>query len=126
MSDADRVTVHRRIAAPAGEIFAVICNPDMHEHAGPVDLGKYQVLNTVTRIEPGRALEWNVGGMGSGPLGHFYGYELVVVSDGETDVIHYCDWSGIPDEVHDVLTFPVIPVHMLEASLENLDRIVTT
>ena len=157
MSDADRVTVHRRIAAPAGEIFTVICHPDMHveidgsgmlvaapdakplrqvgdtfamdmdrEPLGDIPLGKYQVLNTVTRIEPGRVLEWNVGGMGSGPLGHFYGYELVVVSDGETDVIHYCDWSGIPDEVHEVLTFPVIPVQMLEASLENLDRIVTT
>lgn len=157
MTGTDRLSVHRRIAAPAGEIFAVICDPNMHveidgsgmlvaapdakplrevgdtfamdmdrEALGDIPLGKYQVLNTVTRIEPDRVLEWNIGGFGSGPLGHVYGYELSPVGDAATDVHHYCDWSGISAEIREAVTFPVVPEHMLVKSLENLDRIATT
>jgi len=64
-----------------------------------------------------------LGGLGRGPFGHVYGYELVAVGEDATDVTLYCDWSGIPDETREVVTLPVVPVHMLEASLDNLDRI---
>ncbi|MGH9026316.1 MAG: polyketide cyclase, partial [Acidimicrobiia bacterium] len=52
-----------------------------------------------------------------------YGYVLVAVGDNETEVTHYCDWSGIPDEMREAVTWPVVPVHMMEKSLENLDEI---
>ena len=95
------------------------------EPLGDVPLGKYKVLNTVTRIDGDTLLEWNVGGLGREPFGHVYGYELVAVGDDATDVTLYYDWSGVPPEMLELVTFPVVPVHMLEQSLENLDRILT-
>jgi len=156
MTDENRVTVQRRISAPADEIFAIVCDPNMHveidgsgmlqaapdakqlqqvgdsfemdmdrEPLGDFPMGKYKVLNTVTRIEHGKTLEWNIGGFGMDPFGHVYGYELTVIDDGETEVILYCDWSGIPEEMRTAVTWPVVPVHMLEKSLDNLDRIMS-
>ena len=156
MSDDQRVTVKRRISAPADEIFAVVTDPNMHveidgsgmlqaapdaqplqavgdsfaidmdrEPLGDIPMGKYQVLNTVTRIEHGKTLEWNIGGFGMDPFGHVYGYELTVIDDGETEVIHYCDWTGVPEDVKNAISWPVVPIHMLEKSLDNLDRIVS-
>ena len=46
------------------------------EALGDLPLGKYTVLNTVTKITPDRLLEWNVGSAERGPVGHVYGYEL--------------------------------------------------
>src|SRR5262245_9074204 len=92
-----------------GDTFAM----DMdREPLGDIPLGKYKVLNTVTKIVPGAVLEWNVGGFGMEPLGHVYGYELAAVGGTATDVTHYCDWSGVPQEMREVVTFPVVPVHM--------------
>ena len=156
MTESDRVTIRRRIAAPAHEIFLIITDPTMHveidgsgmleaapdakplqqvgdefamkmdrEPLGDIPLGKYEVMNRVTQIESDELLEWNVGGVGMDPLGHVYGFSLEVISDGETEVVHYCDWSGIPDEMREVLTFPVVPQHMLEKTLENLDATAT-
>ncbi|MGH9027367.1 MAG: polyketide cyclase, partial [Acidimicrobiia bacterium] len=39
------------------------------EPLGDLPLGKYQVLNTVTKIERDETLEWNVGGLGMGAFG---------------------------------------------------------
>jgi hypothetical protein len=156
VNDTERVTVTRRIAAPANEIFLIITDPNMHveidgsgmleaapdatplqqvgdefamkmdrEPLGDIPLGKYEVMNRVTKIETDGLLEWNVGGVGMDPLGHVYGFSLEVISDGETEVVHYCDWSGIPDEMREVLTFPVVPQHMLEKTLANLDAAAT-
>lgn len=157
MTESQRVSIDRRIAASPSEIFRVITDPRMHveidgsgmlvaapdarelEHVGDtfemdmdrealgdIPLGKYQVLNTVTKLDPDALLEWNVGGAGRGAFGHVYGYTLVPAGDGGTDVTLYCDWSGVPAEMLEHVTFPVVPVHMLEQSLENLDRIMTS
>jgi hypothetical protein len=88
------------------------------------EMGKYTVLNTVTKIEPGKAIEWNVGTAEHGAFGHVYGYELTPAGDGGTDVVLYVDWSGVPEEVRSVVQWPVVPVHMLEKSLENLEPVV--
>jgi hypothetical protein len=156
MSDAERVSVSRRIGAPAKEIFQLITDPEMHvqidgsgmlmaapgaqrlqavgdtfamdmdrEALGDIPLGKYKVLNTVTKIVPDTELEWNVGGLERGPLGHVYGYQLEAIGADETEVTTYCDWSGIPDEIREAVTWPVVPVTMLTKSLENLDEIAT-
>jgi hypothetical protein len=150
----DRVSLTRRVAAPAATVFAVITDPNQHveidgsgmlmsapdarplravgdsfdmdmdrEPLGDLPMGKYQVRNTVTKIVPGTALEWNVGGVDQPPFGHVYGYELQAVGPEETDVTLYCDWTGVrASSIRD--RFPIVPVHMLEKSLDNLERIV--
>jgi hypothetical protein len=96
------------------------------EPLGDVPLGKYQVVNTVTSFLADRQLEWNVAWPGSPPFGHVYGYRLESVSADVTDVSSYCDWSSLSEEWRGHITFPVVPAFMLERSLENLQRIVTT
>ena len=85
------------------------------------DMGEYDVLNTVLAIEQDRLLEWNVGTVGRPPFGHFYGIALTPISDSQTEVANYVDWSGLPDKWKDRVKFPVVPQHMMEASLVRLE-----
>ena len=109
--------------AAVGDAFVV----DMdREPLGDIPLGRYQTQNTVTRFEPDRRLEWAPGGVGRNPYGHVYGYELTPVDDGTTDVALYCDWSGLPERRRGrASSFPVVPAHLLERSLDNLERLLT-
>src|SRR3954463_4880034 len=150
-----RLELMRLINAPPGAVFAVITDPAGHvkidgsgmlvaaqssspmarvgdsfvmnmdrEALGDVPLGKYQVRNTVTAFVQNELFEWNVGGVDQPPFGHVYGYRLAPGSDGATAVTHYVDWSGVrAGRIRD--RFPIVPAHMLEKSLDNLDRIVT-
>ena len=150
-----RVTVTRRIGAPAAAVFAVVREPARHvdidgsgmlvlardgaalaavgdtfvmdmdrEPLGDLPLGRYQTQNTVTRIEPDRLLEWAPGGVGRNPYGHVYGYELTPVDGTTTEVALYCDWSGLPERRRArAASFPVVPAHLLERSLVNLERL---
>jgi hypothetical protein len=95
------------------------------EPLGDIAMGKYKVLNTVTRIEPDALLEWNVGSIERGAFGHVYGWEMTAVNTDETQVTNYCDWSGLPEKWRDRVPFPVVPVSMLEQSVENLAALVT-
>jgi hypothetical protein len=81
-------------------------------------MGKYTVLNIVTRIVPDSLLEWNVGSAEHGPYGHVYGWEINAVGPDETEVTNYCDWTEIPEEARD--RFPIVPRPMMEKSVENL------
>ena len=151
----DRVSLSRRVAATPDVVFAVITDPNRHvdidgsgmlmsapdarplrevgdsfdmnmdrEPLGDLPMGKYTVRNTVTKIVPDTTLEWNVGGVDQPPFGHVYGYELQAVESGGTDVTLYCDWTGVrASRIRD--RFPIVPAHMLEKSLDNLERIVT-
>jgi hypothetical protein len=95
------------------------------EPLGDIPMGKYQVENTVTKIAVNSQLEWTVGVVGRGSFGHVYGYLLEPVNDRETEVTSYCDWSGVPEKWKARVSWPVVPLYMLEKSLEKLDRIVT-
>ena len=86
---------------------------------------KYKVRNTVTQIIPDRLIEWNIGGVGTPPVGHVYAWQLDPVSDTATDVTNYCDWTHISKDMCARRTWPIVPVEMLEKSLENLERIAT-
>ena len=88
-------------------------------------LVKYKVRNTVTQFVPDRLIEWTVGSADRPPLGHVYGWQIEPVSDTESEVTNYCDWTGIPQEARERRPWPVVPVHMLEQSVENLERIAT-
>ena len=151
-----RLELTRSINAPAAAIFAVITDPVGHvtidgsgmlvaaqdsapmtgvgdsfvmnmdrEALGDVPLGKYQVRNTVTEFVPDELFEWNVGGVDQPPFGHVYGYRLQPGDDSATSVTLYVDWSGVrAGSVRD--RFPIVPAHMLEKSLDNLERAVTS
>jgi hypothetical protein len=134
----DRITTSRRIAAPASAIFAVVSDPAGHVRIdgsgmlvasdGPgrlTSVGDAFEMDMVTRWEPDTLIEWSVAGVGRSPIGHVYGYELTAVSADETEVSAYCDWSAISPKWRERVSWPVVPVHMLARSLENLDRIVT-
>jgi hypothetical protein len=87
------------------------------------DMGKYQVRNQVTQIIPDRLFEWGVGGIDTPLFGHVYGWQIEPIGDTECDVTNYCDWTNIPEAMRSRLTWPVVPLEMLEKSVENLDRI---
>jgi hypothetical protein len=89
------------------------------------DMTKYQVRNTVTQIIPDRLFEWGIGGADRPMVGHVYGWQLEPVSDTETDVTNYCDWTNIPDEMRSRREWPVVPLEMLEQSVEKLERLAT-
>ncbi len=89
------------------------------------NLKKYQVRNTVTRIIPDRLIEWTIGFGDQPPFGHVYGWTLEPVSGTETEVTNYCDWSNASEEMRSGVSWPVVPVAMLEQSVENLDRTAT-
>ncbi len=112
----------RRVTG-AGDAFEM----DMdREPLGDIPMGKYRVRNVVTRIEPDALIEWTVGGVDHPPIGHVYGYTLVPVDDHTTDVTSYCDWSGVSEKWKTCVSWPVVPLTMLEKSLANLDRVVTS
>ena len=89
------------------------------------NLVKYNVRNTVTQFVPDRLIEWTVGSADRPPLGHVYGWQIEPVSDTESEVTNYCDWTAISQETKDRRPWPVVPVEMLEKSVQNLDRIAT-
>ena len=89
------------------------------------DMGKYKVRNTVTQVIPDRLFEWAVGSVDRQFFGHVYGWQLEAVNNSETDVTNYCDWTNIPAEMRSRREWPIVPVHMLEQSVENLERIAT-
>ena len=90
------------------------------------NLKKYQVRNTVTQIIPDHLVEWTIGLGEHPPFGHVYGWLLEPVSDVETEVTNYCDWSNASEEMRTGVTWPVVPVEMLQKSVDNLDRIATS
>lgn len=154
----ERVSVTRRIAAPAEVIYRIVSDPAGHvsidgsgmleaaPDARPVTavgdtfdinmdrtplndipgLVKYTVRNTVTRVEPGRLVEWTIGAVDQPPLGHVYGWQLDPVSADETDVTNYCDWTNIVEALRAAgRTWPIVPVAMLEESVAKLERLAT-
>jgi hypothetical protein len=118
-------------AAPdARPLTAVGETFDMNMDRTPLNdipgLVKYTVRNTVTQIEPDRLVEWTIGGVDQPPLGHVYGWQLEPVSDTETDVTNYCDWTNITAELRARRPdWPIVPVSMLEESVAKLERLAT-
>ena len=103
-----------------GDSFVI--NMDREPLGDVPEMGKYDVLNTVLAIEPNRLLEWNVGQVGRPPFGHYYGIALTPLSDSQTEVANYVDWSNLPEKWKDRVKFPIVPQHMMEASLVRLEE----
>jgi hypothetical protein len=154
VSSPDRIAASRTVTASPAEIFRIVTDPAMHveidgsgmleaaagarrleapgdtfvmdmdrKPLGDVAMGKYKSVNTVTRIVPDALLEWNVGVPDQGPYGHVYGWEIAAVGPGATAVTNYCEWADIPDKARP--HFPIVPLAMLEKSVENLATLVS-
>ena len=141
------------MAAPAGEIFAVLTDPRGHvaidssgmlmassgdivakvgdtfvvhmdrEALNDYPLGLYDVTIEIVTFEPDREIAWTVHGQLD--LGHVYGYRLEP-ADGGTLVTSYYDWSMIGDNWKQLGIFPVISEGALRATLGILARTVQT
>src|ERR1700730_14257929 len=141
---AERLEVHRAVAASAGEIFAVLSDPRGHvaidssgmlmEATGDIvakagdtvvvhmdreplndyPLGLYDVTVEIVTFEPDREISWTIRGQLN--IGHVYGYRLEPIEQG-TLVTSYYDWSGAGQEWKDAAIFPVIPESALRATL---------
>jgi hypothetical protein len=97
------------------------------------NMAAYRIRNTVTRLIPDRLLEWTVSREGDRPVGHVWGWEIEPISESDCLVANYCDWTNVSDEVRRRIVerrggrpWPIVPVEMLERSVENLARIATT
>jgi uncharacterized protein YndB with AHSA1/START domain len=150
----DRIAASRTVSASPAEIFRIVTDPAMHveidgsgmlqaapdarrleapgdtfemdmdrEPLGDVPMGRYKALNTVTRIVPDELVEWNVGAHDRGPYGHVYGWEITPVTARETEVTNYCEWTNVPEKARP--HFPIVPLAMLEKSVENLAALVS-
>jgi hypothetical protein len=147
----ERLEVQRAVAASAGQIFAVLADPQGHvaidssgmlmaasgevvtkagdtfvvhmdrEALNDYPLGLYDVTVEIVTFEPDREVAWTIHGQFD--LGHVYGYRLEPIAEG-TLVTSYYDWSAVDQSWKDAAIFPVIPEGALRATLGILARTV--
>jgi hypothetical protein len=150
----ERMEVQRTIAAPAADIFAVLCDPHGHvaidssgmlqdadgdaakavgdsfvihmdrEALNDFPMGRYDVTVEIREFEKDALIAWTILGQIRPQIGHVYGYRLEPSDDGGTVVTSFYDWSGIDEEWRKANIFPVIPESALRATLGILDRTV--
>jgi hypothetical protein len=95
------------------------------EPLGDLPLGKYKVVNTVTTLVQDVEVAWTVAAPGKPSAGHVWGYRLEPISDNETEVTNYYDWSAVSQEWRERFSWPVVPPAMFEQTLVNLERVAT-
>ena len=113
----ERIEVQRTIAAPAADIFALLCDPQGHvaidasgmlqdadgDSVGAVDdsfvvhmdrealndfpMGRYDVTVTIREFEKDRLIAWTILGQIRPQIGHVYGYRLEPAADGDSTVV---------------------------------------
>jgi hypothetical protein len=113
----DRIELQRTIAAPAADIFAVLCDPQGHvaidssgmlqdadgdpvtaagdsfvvhmdrEALNDFPMGRYDVTVQITEFEPDALIAWTILGQIRPQIGHVYGYRLEPAADGEGTVV---------------------------------------
>lgn len=149
----DRIEVQRTIAAPAADVFALLCDPQGHvaidasgmlqsaegepvtaaddtfvvhmdrEALNDFPMGKYDVTVTITEFEQDTLIAWTILGQIKPQIGHVYGYRLQ--PDGDSTVVtSFYDWSNIDQQWRDAGIFPVISEGALRGTLGILDRTV--
>jgi hypothetical protein len=147
----ERIEVARAIAAPAHDIFRLLCDPQGHvaidssgmlmsasgeavgaagdtftvhmdrEALKDYPLGLYDVTVRIVTFEPDEEIAWTIEGQLN--LGHVYGYRLEPI-EGGTLVTSYYDWSAIDEQWRSAGIFPVISEGALRATLGILSRTV--
>src|ERR1700754_3113548 len=121
----DRIELQRTIAAPAADIFAVLCDPQGHvaidasgmlqdAEGAPVSAAgdsfvvhmDREALNdvpvSIKEFEPGQLISWTILGQIRPQIGHVYGYRLKPTEDGTATVVtSFYDWSDIDQKWRD-------------------------
>src|SRR6476620_10107331 len=150
----ERIEVQRTIAAPAADIFAVLCDPQGHvaidasgmlqdadgepakgagdsfvihmdrESLNDFPMGEYDVTVEIREFEKDRLIAWTILGQMRPQIGHVYGYRLEPSGADETVVTSFYDWSDIDPKWREANIFPIIPESALRATLGILDRTV--
>ncbi|BBX66860.1 SRPBCC family protein [Mycolicibacterium psychrotolerans] len=104
-----------------GQIFRVAMYHDNHPD------GRYEMANKVIAWEPHRTIAWEPGQEGEDGRLEFGGwtwrYDLDAAGPGQTRVALTYDWSGVPGELRQRITFPPFPTSHLENSLANLAKL---
>lgn len=114
MTLSERIETDRVVAAPASEIFSLLCDPQGHVAIDGHDCD----------LEQDREISWTTLGRVRPPIGHFFGYRLEPVDDGMTRVTSFYDWSDIEQSWRELDIFPVISEQSLRGTLGILDRTV--
>lgn len=141
------LTATRTIDAPAGEIFAILSDPQRHHEIDGSDMvrsddrsdritasgqtfrmnmhhpkaGDYQTDNHVTGFEQGSLLAWQTGAVDADPAGWEWVWRLTPLERDSTEVSVTYDWSKVTDPaVLKRLHFPVVPQEALESTLAGL------
>lgn len=140
------VSYQTSVAAPAEELFAILANPHRHHEVdgtgtvqrkvnGPaqVALGDkftvsmryynipYQLTSTVTRLDPGRLIEWQH------PARHSWRWQFEPGADGTTLVTETFDYSQAPGApVYELVRIPALNAKGIKASLARLREMYTT
>jgi hypothetical protein len=113
----ERIEVQRTIAAPAADIFAVLCDPHGHvaidasgmlqdadgdpvgavgdrfvvhmdrEALNDIPLGRYDVTVAIREFDKDRLIAWTILGRIRPQIGHVYGYLLEPADDGDGTVV---------------------------------------
>lgn len=130
------------IDAPLEELFALVADPHRHaefdgsgtvrpEVIGPREMHAgdrftvrmrmhgipYRVTSTVTRLYPGRVIEWRH------PAGHRWRFEFAAVGAGRTAVTETWDYAGHRlGKVYEWLHLPAMNANGIRATLERLQR----
>jgi hypothetical protein len=85
------------------------------------EMGKYDVIVTITGFEQDRYITWEVSGENFPSIGHYYGYRLEP-TDGGTIVTSIYDWSAVSEQWKAGGMWPIIPELSIKATLGILER----
>lgn len=154
MTDTDRISVSRRIDAPAKDIFALLTLPSRHaeidgsgfvrsdNHADRIQKsgtkftmnmegdhmgGEYQTDNWVSAYAENQMVGWKTAPAGTEPPGWEWLWELKADGADATEVTLSYDWSKVTDQkLLAKLHFPLVKENQLEDSLSNLAAAVSS
>jgi hypothetical protein len=103
-----------------GQVFRMAMyynNPDYTDK-------NYEVANRVAVFDPPRAIAWQPGqGPDDANLdfgGWFWRYDLEPVGQSQTEVTLTYDWSAVPQQIREHISFPPFDPQHLDNSLKHL------
>ncbi len=107
----------------AGQVFRMAMHHDNHPD------GHYEMANRIRAFDPPRAISWEPGrDLGGDSKLHFGGwiwrYDLTPISGTETEVTLSYDWSAVPPDLREHISFPPFSPEHLSNSLGHLADIV--
>ncbi|KUI24778.1 polyketide cyclase [Mycobacterium sp. IS-1742] len=85
--------------------------------------GHYRTANRVIAFDPPRVIAWETGQRNGHELefgGWFWRYDLAAVGAARTEVTLTYDWSAVPADLREQITFPPFGQDHLDNSLRNL------